>query len=91
LSCEKYWVGENDDSYIKFSDDITEDNFRCLCTFPFNDGEELDISRLRSLALIGVAFILRKRGDLQLPCFLPHRIPQWIIDGINKYLPEEKE
>ena len=70
-----YEVG---DSYVRFNE------FRCLCTFPFNDGEELDIERIKALALLGAATVLILSGDLDGPVFIPDGLPAWIVDAVRR-------
>ena len=74
-----YEVG---DSYVRFSD--MDDEFRCLCTFPFDDGEELGIERIKALALLGAATVLKLSGDLDGPVFIPDGLPAWIVDAVRR-------
>ena len=73
---------------IQFSED--DDEFVCLCTFPYNDeaaGERLDPERVRSLALLGAAVVLnRYDGDIG---YLPDDLPRWIVDEIVRNVPQE--
>ena len=72
---------------IRFSE--MDDVFGCLCTFPFNDFENLSIDRIRSLALFGAAVRLAITDELT-NCgedgyvFLPDMLPKWIINAIRK-------
>jgi len=76
------WSYEIDDTYVRFSD--MDDEFRCLCTFPFHDGEELDIERIKSLALFGAAVHLLMSGELDGPVFIPDGLPRWIVDAVRR-------
>jgi hypothetical protein len=91
MGCDYYYLEPEDSSaFIHFA--IDDDTFSCLCTFPYNyPDQKLDRDTIRSLALLGAAVVLANHKELELPIFLPNNIPQWIIDGINKYLLEDKE
>ena len=71
-----------DSDYVRFSD--MDDEFRCLCTFPGNDQEELDIERIKSLALFGAAVHLLMSGELDGPVFIPDGLPRWIVDAVRR-------
>ena len=86
LEIEKQYY---DDTFIRFSE--MDDTFGCLCTFPWNNQENMDIDTLRSLALLGAGVVLAYHNEIDTPVFLPYGIPDWIIKGIDKYLPEEKD
>ena len=66
---------------IQFSE--TDDTWRCLCTFPHNDGGRLDAARVASLALLGAAVVLANRGDLP-HGMLPDAVPVWIRNEIKR-------
>ena len=85
MGCDYYDYGG---CRIHFSE--MDDNVGCLCTFPGNDMEELSIERLRSLAMLGAAIRLVHNCELEGLVILPHALPKWIIDGINKYLPDKE-
>jgi hypothetical protein len=71
-----------EDFSIQFSE--MDDDWQCLCTFPHNDGAEISLSRLRSLALLGAAVVLAHNGELEEETnFLPLCIPKWIRDEIT--------
>src|SRR3990167_10609018 len=71
-----------DSDYVRFSE--MNDEFGCLCTFPFNDGEELDIERIKSLALFGAAVHMLMSGELDGPVFIPDGLPRWIVDAVRR-------
>ena len=71
-----------DSDYVRFSD--MDDEFGCLCTFPGNDQEELDIERIKSLALFGAAVHLLMSGELDGPVFIPDNLPRWIVDAVRR-------
>ena len=77
MGCDHYVGG------IMFSEG--DDEVGCLCTFPHNDGDRLDVERVRSLAYLGAAVVLQKRGDLEHP-YLPGCLPAWIRDEIDRNL-----
>ena len=74
-----YEVGH---TYVRFSE--MDEEFRCLCTFPFNDGEELDIERIKALALLGAATVLILSGELDGPVYIPDNLPRWIVDAVRR-------
>jgi hypothetical protein len=67
-----------------------DDSIRCLCTFPFNDGERLCPDRVRSLAYLGAAVVLDQRGELEHP-YLPFCLPKWMRDEIDRNIPGIKK
>ena len=74
---------------IQFSS--TDDDWRCLCTFPHNDGKTIDVSRMRSLALLGAAVVLAHQGELEeTNSFLPFCVPEWIREEISRLLPDKE-
>ena len=77
-----YQVGSGDSDFVTFSE--MDEEFRCLCTFPFNDGEELDIERIKALALLGAATVLILSGELDGPVFIPDGLPRWIVDAVRR-------
>ena len=77
-----------DSDFVMFSE--MNDEFGCLCTFPFNDGEELDIERIKALALLGAATVLILSGDLDGPVFIPDGLPRWIVDAVRRIIFEEE-
>lgn len=79
---------------VRFSED--DDDWRCLCTFPHNDGNTLDTSRLRSLALFGAVCAMIESQDEFYSgyevgdyIFLPHNAPDWLKSEIQRLIPEE--
>ena len=86
MGCDYYHIlnMEDDDWGLHFSEsDDSEEDWSCLCTFPSNDGDNLSIERLQSLALLGAAVVLAHDGLLNSP-FLPFCVPGWIRDEIKK-------
>jgi len=75
-----------DSDYVRFSD--MDDEFGCLCTFPTNDTfngiNELDIERIKSLALFGAAVHLLMSSELDGPVFIPDGLPRWIVDAVRR-------
>lgn len=85
MGCEAYSLSWPTGQETMFSE--MDDTVGCLCTFPHNDGLRLDADRVQSLALLGAAVVLHRRGLLTDPyCYIPSDIPQWISDGINACL-----
>jgi len=78
MSEEIYTIGKTS---IQFSE--TDETWRCLCTFPHNDGNRLDSTRVASLALLGAAVVLTNRGEL-LHGMLPDAVPVWIRQEIKR-------
>ena len=78
-----YEVGH---TYVRFSE--MDEEFRCLCTFPTNDTfngiNELDIERIKSLALFGAAVHLLMSSELDGPVFIPDGLPRWIVDAVRR-------
>ena len=81
-----YQVGSGDSDFVTFTE---YDEFRCLCTFAFHDGEELDIERIKALALFGAAVHLLMSGELDGPVFIPDGLPRWIVDAVRRIIFEE--
>lgn len=80
------------DVCIQFPEDDSE--IRCLCTFPDNDFvTDIDRERVQSLALLGAAVVLAHRGDFSFEGgnFLPHCIPDWIVDRIKEVIIDKKD
>jgi len=76
---------------VEFSE--ADDTWRCLCTFPWNDNAEgrIDISRIRSLALLGAAVVLIHNGDIQEEYnYLPYCVPEFIRKAILEAIPEKE-
>lgn len=85
MGCDKYYIN---DIMVMFNE--LDDDVRCLCTFPYNDEKVLSIDRLRSLAMLGAAIVINHHWDENGPItYLPNDLPEWILDGIDKYLPKE--
>lgn len=63
-----------------------DDSAECLCTFPFNDGESLSPDRLRSIAYLGAAHVLARKGVIR-GGPLPGRLPSWVREGIDRAIP----
>lgn len=78
MGCEYY---EIDNMIIGFS----ENDGGCLCTFPHNDNKYITIDRLASLALLGAAVVLAKRGELSIG-YLPEGLPKWINNSIKAHM-----
>lgn len=83
MGCDSYRAN---DTTIKFNE--VDDECRCLCTFPHNDGETLDPERLRSLALLGAAVVLSQYGESEFDgwCCIPDSLPKWIDEEIRRIL-----
>lgn len=89
MGCMTY---EYDGKLIRFSDD--NDDWRCLCTFPYNDGEQLDELRARSLLLFGAVIAMIQNGDENFSeyqnddyIFLPAAAPDWLVKEIERLIP----
>lgn len=78
MSEEMYGIEGMD---IQFSE--TDETWRCLCTFPHNDGNHLDSARVASLALLGAAVVLANRGELS-HGMLPDAVPVWMRNEIKR-------
>jgi hypothetical protein len=79
---KSYSVGHK---YIQFRED--DDEFSCLCTFPHNDQEHLDIERLKSLAIFGAVVQLILKGyyddhDGEY-IFIPHDVPSYVLRDVR--------
>lgn len=82
MGCDSYRVN---DTTIKFNE--TDDECRCLCTFPHNDGETLDSERLRSLALLGAAVVLSQwDSGFDGHCTIPDSLPKWVDKEVCRIL-----
>ena len=70
---------------IQFSD--SDDEFTCLCTFPRNDQEHLDIERLKSLAIFGAVVQLVLKGYYDDHegeyIFIPHDVPSYVLRDVR--------
>jgi len=83
MGCEAY---NAEGARIHFSE--SNDDVGCLCTFPFNDMIDDGVlcrSRLKSLALLGLAVVLLRRGDIKASdepfdwVFIPGNLPEhWV-------------
>ena len=84
MGCDYYVLP--DGALAHFSDN--DDQFGCLCTFPFNDENdthELDVERVKSLALLGASVVLHRDGRAEGEyVLLPGSIPAWMVDGIRR-------
>ena len=71
--------------FIQYSEDDVE--FMCLCTFPHNDQEHLEIDRLKSLAIFGAVVRLihdgyySEHGDY---IYIPRDVPEWVLEGVRR-------
>jgi hypothetical protein len=80
MGCE-YYDG------IQFSEG--DDSTTCLCTFPHNDSGNLGADRVRALAYLGAAVVLRRRGELEGEVIsLTGDLPAWIRAEIDRRIPE---
>jgi len=87
MGCDKYFIDDDYNDYIMFSE--SDDEWSCLCTFPVNyRDEKLDSETLRSLALLGAAVVLYNHGDMYLPIYLPYAVPKWILNEIKRLIPD---
>lgn len=90
MGCDYYdvsTIGKNDYGFSLHFSDLDEE-WRCLCTFPYNDGDTLDASRVRSLALLGAAVVLAHNDELDNP-ILPNGVPEWIRNEIKRLVIDE--
>lgn len=79
---------------VDISFDELDDTYNCLCTFPTNDEALNNISkeRLRSLALLGAAVCIAAEAEEDMTeAKLPHVVPQWIRDEIDRLLCDIKD
>lgn len=86
MGCESY---EAEGATIHFTE--VDGGVGCLCTFPHNDGV-LYRSRLKSLALLGLAVVLLKRGAIKLSdeyldeslawAYIPGSLPEYWVKKI---------
>ncbi len=92
MGCDYYHIDESGMIMAHFSEDGNSD---CLCTFPHNDQERMSPGRVRAMALLGAAVVLLKQGQLSPTedgyVFLPDMLPDWVVDGINRLVPEDLE
>jgi hypothetical protein len=89
MGCDYYGIITREEGYsssLHFSD--LDEEWECLCTFPYNDQGKLDSSRVRSLALLGAAVVLAHNGELDNP-LLPNGVPEWIREEIKRIIPDE--
>ena len=84
MGCDYY---RYESELIRFSE--MDDTVSCLCTFPHNDMEHLDLSRVRSLAMLGAAIVLIHHDEIEGPVYLPNNLPKWIITELERILPGE--
>lgn len=75
------------DKYIMFEEN---NEVSCLCTFPHNYAEKLEMTDLQSLALLGAVVRLviggyydDHKGEY---IFIPSDVPEWIIREVDRYL-----
>lgn len=91
MGCDYYPIEESGIVFAHF--DEMSDSTACLCTFPHNDQDKLTIERIRSLAMLGAATVLYKRGLIRTEggelVYLPSDLPDWFIQGLNTLLPED--
>lgn len=70
---------------IQFSE--SDDEFTCLCTFPHNDQEHLEIDRLKSLAIFGAVVQLVLKGYYDDHegeyIFIPHDVPSYVLRDVR--------
>ena len=83
MGCSVY---EINDKLFSFSDD---ERFACLCAFPRNNDYTLDDDDLRSLVLLGAAVALSRSGDTASGFnWIPGDLPKWLVDEVNRLLPQ---
>lgn len=79
---KSYSIGHK---YIRFSEG--DDEFSCLCTFPHNDQEHLEIDRLKSLAIFGAVVQLVLKGYYDDHegeyIFIPHDVPSYVLRDVR--------
>lgn len=70
-----------------------DEDTRCLCTFPHNDRDGIDIDRVKSLAYLGAVVKLIYEGKIKDEwVYIPHCLPKWIKKGIdNKFKAEDEK
>ncbi len=82
MGCDIYDV---EGGQVSFTE---SDRFPCLCTFPDNDGGEMTVERLASLALLGAAVVMLHRQRLSgcsiHAAYVPDDLPQWIVEEIGR-------
>jgi len=80
---KSYSVGHK---YIQFSRE-GDDEFSCLCTFPHNDQERLEVDRLKSLAIFGAVVQLILKGYYEDHegeyIFIPHDVPLYVLRDVR--------
>lgn len=79
MGCD-FYSAENYEIHFNESND----EFRCLCTFPFNDRDEIDYERIISLALLGASVVLLHQGDIRDNISVPNDLPKWIVKEISE-------
>lgn len=76
---------------ISFHFSESQGEWSCLCTFPHNNGEQLDRDALRSLALLGAAVAMAHNGSFEgEETIFPHDVPEWVRKGIDALLEERR-
>jgi len=86
MGCDYY---NFNDIGIHFSDNS---DVSCLCTFPHNyeHNHKLDREIIKSLAMLGAAIALIYHDEenkyKSKYFFLPHGLPEWIEEELNKFL-----
>jgi hypothetical protein len=85
MGCDQYAI---EGIVVQFSE--TDDNVGCLCTFPHNEGEVLTADRARSLAMLGAAVVAAHSERSHGMMLLPHDLPEWIVKGLKRLLPDEE-
>jgi hypothetical protein len=77
------------DAFVKYILPIhfpdTDDRATCLCTFPFNNGQRIDLQEMRSLAMLGAAVVMQHHKHEEYR-YLPGDLPQWIVDEIDRVI-----
>ena len=86
------WMGKE----INIMFDSMDEEFSCLCTFPYNDKiyGNLGIERIKALALFGAAVHLAitdqlEYDDVDEVLFCPEMLPRWIVDAVRRIRFEE--
>lgn len=80
-----YPIQDYDGNWLEIRFSESDDEYSCLCTFPYNDMGRLDVDKVRSLALFGAAVRLAFDGDLE-HGFLPKAVPEWIRNEIDRII-----
>ena len=81
MGCKSYYLSDLHETPIRFSEG--DNDLGCLCTFPHNDMGQLSADRVRSLAYLGAAVVMLKRGDID-DGYLPGCLPEWIREEIDR-------